>query len=110
TAIHGETIQNSLPGECVSFTQREPVGVVGCITPWNVPRVSSIRKIAPAIAAGCTVVLKPSEEACLSALRFGELMLEAGIPAGVVNIIPGRGDAGAALAAHPDVDKVAFTG
>ncbi|MBT2326871.1 aldehyde dehydrogenase family protein [Variovorax paradoxus] len=110
TAIHGDTIQNSLPGECVSYTQREPVGVVGGITPWNGPMVTSIWKVAPAIATGCTIVLKPSEEACLSSLRLGELMLEAGIPAGVVNIVPGKGDAGAALAAHPGVDKIAFTG
>ncbi|MBT2304836.1 aldehyde dehydrogenase family protein [Variovorax paradoxus] len=110
TAIHGDTIQNSLPGECVSYTQREPVGVVGGITPWNGPMVTSIWKIAPAIATGCTVILKPSEEACLSSLRLGALMLEAGIPAGVVNILPGKGDAGAALAAHHGVDKIAFTG
>jgi aldehyde dehydrogenase (NAD+) len=110
TAIHGETIQNSLPGECVSYTQREPVGVVGAITPWNGPMVTSIWKIAPAIATGCTVVLKPADDACLSALKLGELILEAGIPAGVVNIVPGRGDAGAALAEHGDVDKIAFTG
>jgi aldehyde dehydrogenase (NAD+) len=110
TTIHGETIQNSLTGECVSYTLREPVGVVAGITPWNGPMVTSIWKIAPALATGCTVILKPSDEGCLSALRFGELICEAGFPPGVVNILPGRGDAGAALAAHPDVDKVAFTG
>jgi aldehyde dehydrogenase (NAD+) len=111
TAIHGETIENSLPGEYASFTLKEPVGVVGAIIPWNGPLGAAVWKIGPALATGCTVVLKPAEEAPLSALRLGELMLEAGVPAGVANIVPGYGEtAGAALAAHPDVDKVAFTG
>jgi aldehyde dehydrogenase (NAD+) len=87
------------------------VGVVGAIIPWNGPLGASIWKIGPALATGCTVVLKPAEEAPLTPLRLGELVLEAGVPAGVVNIVPGFGEtAGAALAAHPDVDKVAFTG
>jgi aldehyde dehydrogenase (NAD+) len=110
-SIHGETIENSLPGEFVSFTLKEPVGVVGAIIPWNGPLTAAIWKVGPVLATGCTVVLKPAEEAPLTALRLGELMLEAGVPPGVVNIVPGYGEtAGAALAAHPDVDKVAFTG
>ena len=111
TAIQGETIENSLPGEYFSYTLKEPVGVVGAIIPWNGPLGASIWKIGPALATGCAIVLKPAEEAPLTALRLGELILEAGAPAGVVNIVPGYGEtAGAALAAHPDVDKVAFTG
>lgn len=111
TAIHGETIENSLPGEIFSYTLKEPVGVVGAIIPWNGPLTATIWKIGPAIATGCTVVLKPAEEAPLTSLRLAELCLEAGIPAGVVNVVPGFGEtAGAALASHPDVDKVAFTG
>ena len=111
TAIHGETIQNSLPGEIFSYTLKEPVGVVGAIIPWNGPLGASIWKIGPALAAGCTVILKPAEEAPLAPLRLGELVMEAGVPPGVVNIVPGYGEtAGAALASHPGVDKVAFTG
>lgn len=110
TGIHGQTIENSLPGEFLSYTLREPIGVVGAITPWNGPLTVCITKIAPALAAGCTVVLKPSEEASLAALRLGELAVEAGVPAGVLNIVTGAGEAGAALAAHPDVDKLGFTG
>ena len=111
TAIHGETIDNSLPGEIFSYTLKEPVGVVGAIIPWNGPLAATVWKIGPALATGCTVVLKPAEEAPLTSLRLGELVLEAGVPPGVVNIVPGYGEtAGAALAAHPDVDKVAFTG
>ena len=111
TAIHGETIQNSLPGEVFSYTLKEPVGVVGAIIPWNGPLGASIWKIGPALAAGCTVILKPAEEAPLAPLRLGELVMEAGVPPGVVNVVPGYGEtAGAALAEHPDVDKVAFTG
>ncbi len=110
TTIVGETIPNSLPGEYLSYTVKEPVGVVGAITPWNVPVLANLVKIAPALAAGCTVVLKPSEESALSALRLGELVLEAGFPPGVLNVVPGFGDAGAALAAHEGVDKISFTG
>jgi aldehyde dehydrogenase (NAD+) len=110
-AIHGETIENSLPGEYASFTLKEPVGVVGAIIPWNAPLSSSIWKLGPALATGCTIVLKPAEEAPLTPLRLAELCQEAGIPPGVVNVVPGYGEtAGAALAAHLDVDKVAFTG
>jgi aldehyde dehydrogenase (NAD+) len=111
TSIHGETIENSLPGDYVSFTLKEPVGVVGAIIPWNGPLTATIWKIGPALATGCTVVLKPAEEAPLTSLRLAELCMEAGVPAGVVNVVPGYGEtAGAALSAHPDVDKVAFTG
>ncbi len=111
TSIHGETIENSLPGEIFSYTLKEPIGVVGAIIPWNGPLGASIWKIGPALATGCTVVLKPAEEAPLTSLRLGELAMEAGVPPGVVNVVPGYGEtAGAALAAHPDVDKVAFTG
>ena len=111
TSIHGETIENSLPGEIFSYTLKEPVGVVGAIIPWNGPLGASIWKIGPALATGCTVVLKPAEEAPLTSLRLGELIMEAGVPPGVVNIVSGYGEtAGAALAGHPDVDKLAFTG
>ncbi|MCS0502824.1 aldehyde dehydrogenase family protein [Ancylobacter mangrovi] len=111
TVIHGGTLPNSFPGEVFSYTLKEPVGVVGAITPWNAPLTSTIWKIGPVLATGCTMVLKPAEDAPLTALRLGELLLEAGVPEGVVNIVPGFGDkAGAALARHMDVDKVAFTG
>lgn len=111
TSLHGETIENSLGGEIFSYTLKEPVGVVGAIIPWNGPLTATIWKIGPALATGCTVVLKPAEEAPLTSLRLGELCLEAGVPPGVVNVVPGYGDtAGAALSSHPDVDKVAFTG
>jgi len=111
TAIHGETIENSLPGEIFSYTLKEPIGVVGAIIPWNGPLTATLWKIGPAIATGCTVVLKPAEEAPLTSLCIAELAMEAGIPPGVVNVVPGYGEtAGAALASHHDVDKVAFTG
>jgi len=110
TTIQGHTIENSIAGEVFSYTLKEPVGVVAAIVPWNGPLGNSIWKIAPALAAGCTVVLKPSEHACLSPLRLAELVLEAGFPPGVVNVLTGQGAAGASLAAHPGVDKVAFTG
>ena len=80
TAIHGETIPNSLPGEIFSYTLKEPVGVVGAIIPWNGPLAATVWKIGPALATGCTVVLKPAEEAPLTSLRLGELALEAGVP------------------------------
>lgn len=110
TAIHGETIGNSFPAELFSYTLKEPIGVVGVIIPWNGPIFSACWKTSPALATGCTVVLKPSEEASLSSIRFGELCLEAGVPPGVVNVVTGAGATGAALASHPDVDKVTFTG
>ncbi|MFD1911095.1 aldehyde dehydrogenase family protein [Halodurantibacterium flavum] len=111
TNLHGDTVQNSLPGQIFSYTTREPIGVVGAIIPWNVPLGAALIKLAPVLATGCTLVLKPAEEASLSSLRLGELVREAGVPAGVVNIITGYGaEAGAAIAEHPDIDKVAFTG
>ena len=111
TKIHGETVPTSVPGEFFTYTVREPVGVVGAITPWNSPLVTLAWKLGPALATGCTIVVKPAEQTPLTTLRVGELALEAGIPAGVVNICPGFGPtAGAALAEHPDVDKIAFTG
>ena len=90
-SIHGETIENSLPGEYFSYTLKEPIGVVGAIIPWNGPLGATIWKVGPALATGCTVVLKPAEEAPLTSLRLGELILEAGVPPGVVNIVPGYG-------------------
>jgi phenylacetaldehyde dehydrogenase len=113
TKIEGTTVPISAlpaPGEYLAYTLREPVGVVGQIIPWNFPLLMAAWKLGPVLACGCTVVLKPAEQTPLSALRLGELMQEAGLPAGVVNIVTGFGDAGAALAAHDDVDKVAFTG
>jgi phenylacetaldehyde dehydrogenase len=111
TKINGATITVSAPGSWHAYTLREPVGVVGQIIPWNFPLMMAAWKIAPALAAGCTIVLKPAEQTPLSALRLGQLIQEAGFPDGVVNILTGFGEtAGAALAAHPDVDKVAFTG
>jgi len=111
TAIEGRTISNSLPAEIVSYTMREPVGVVGAIIPWNAPMPAALIKLCPAMATGCALVLKPSEDASLSSVRLLELLEEAGLPAGAVNLVTGYGaEAGSALAAHPDVDKVAFTG
>jgi aldehyde dehydrogenase (NAD+) len=110
-SIRGETPQSSLPGEFLTYTLKEPVGVVGAIIPWNSPVASALWKLGPVLATGCTVVLKPAEDASLAPLRLAELCLEAGIPDGVVNVVTGQGSVvGAALAAHPDVDKVAFTG
>lgn len=110
TKIEGSTIPISVKGH-LGWTLREPVGVVGQIVPWNFPLLMTVWKLGPALAAGCTIVLKPAEQTPLSALRLGELILEAGFPAGVVNIVTGFGEtAGAALAAHPGVDKIAFTG
>jgi phenylacetaldehyde dehydrogenase len=111
TKMTGSTIPWSVPSEFFSYTVREPVGVVGQIIPWNFPLLMAGWKLAPALAAGCTVVLKVAEQTPLSALRLGELIQEAGFPKGVVNILAGYGEtAGAALAAHEDVDKIAFTG
>ena len=115
TKIEGNTIPISVPytpgAKYLTYTLREPIGVVGQIIPWNFPLLMAAWKLGPALASGCTVVLKPAEQTPLSALRLGELIMEAGFPEGVVNIVPGYGEtAGAALAAHMDVDKVAFTG
>lgn len=109
TKIYGET--NPSPGGILNYTLREPVGVCAQIVPWNGPLASASWKVAPALAAGNTVILKPAEQTPLSAIRFGELLLEAGVPPGVVNIVNGFGEtAGAALTVHPGVDKVGFTG
>src|SRR5438477_2260691 len=111
TKLDGATQQISAPGQYLSYTLRQPVGVVAQIIPWNFPLMMAAWKIAPALACGNSVVLKPSEETPLSALLLGELLQQAEVPDGVVNIVPGRGEvAGARLASHPDVDKVAFTG
>jgi len=113
TKIEGNTISLGLAnqGKFHAYTLREPVGVAGQIIPWNFPLLMAAWKLAPALSVGCTVILKPAEQTPLTALRLGELIMEAGFPEGVVNIIPGFGEtAGAALAAHPDVDKIAFTG
>ncbi|BCL84229.1 aldehyde dehydrogenase [Ktedonobacteria bacterium brp13] len=110
TKLEGNTIPVSVPN-MFTYTLREPLGVVGQIIPWNFPLQMAAWKLAPALACGNTVVLKPAEQTPLTALRLGELICEAGFPRGVVNIVPGFGDtAGATLAAHPDVDKIAFTG
>nr|WP_281423064.1 aldehyde dehydrogenase family protein [Sphingomonas colocasiae] len=101
---------SATPGHHHVYSRREPIGVVAAITPWNFPLVLAMWKIAPALAAGCTVVLKPAPETPLSALRLVELAREAGLPDGVFNVVTGDGSTGAALAAHPRVAKVAFTG
>jgi aldehyde dehydrogenase (NAD+) len=107
--VHGQTIP--IDGDFLCYTRHEPIGVVGQIIPWNFPMLMMAWKLAPALAAGNTVLLKPAEQTPLSALRIGELIVEAGFPEGVVNVLPGFGPtAGAAVAFHMDVDKVAFTG
>lgn len=116
TKIHGQTITpsvgNAPPGkQAMAYTRREPIGVVAAITPWNSPLLMAAMKLAPALCAGCTVVLKPAEETSLTAIRLMDLLTEAGLPRGVVNLITGYGhEVGAALSAHPDVAKLAFTG
>lgn len=114
TKIEGTTITPSfayIPDvEFASQTLREPVGVIGQIIPWNFPLVMAVWKIAPALSAGCTVILKPAEDTPLTALRLGQLICEAGFPGGVVNIVTGDAEPGAALVDHRDVDKIAFTG
>ena len=111
TKLNGETRNVSLPGDWHAYTLREPVGVVGLIVPWNVPLAMAVSKIAPALAAGCTVVLKPAELTPLTALRLGELIQACGLPPGVVNIVTGLGhEAGQAIVDHPGVDKISFTG
>ncbi len=108
--LEGSTIPVSYPNQLV-YTLREPMGVVGLIIPWNFPLMMAAWKLAPALACGNTCILKPAEETPLTALRLGEVMLEAGFPEGVVNILTGYGiPAGAAIAAHHGIDKVAFTG
>lgn len=112
TKLHGQVFEASVPGQNFhGYVRHEPVGVVGQIIPWNGALVAASWKLAPALAAGCSVVLKPAELSTLAVLKLGELLLEAGVPPGVVNILPGRGRViGAALARHSGVDKLAFTG
>ena len=107
--VQGDTVP--VPGPFLNYTLREPVGVVGAIIPWNFPLSMAAWKVAPALACGNTVVLKPAEQTPLTALRFGELAAEAGFPPGVLNVLPGFGEtAGAALVRHPGVDAISFTG
>jgi betaine-aldehyde dehydrogenase len=109
TKIEGETIP--VPGKMFNYTLREPIGVCGQIIPWNFPLLMAAWKLAPALAAGNTVVLKPAEQTPVGAMELAKLIQEAGFPEGVVNVVPGYGEtAGAALASHPGIDKVAFTG
>ena len=114
--IEGQTLESSIDYQPAgkqmrTWTVREPVGVVAAIVPWNSPLVLTAMKLAPALAAGCTIILKPAEDTSLTALRLAELMSEAGLPDGVLNVITGFGaETGASLAAHPSVDKIAFTG
>src|SRR5438874_377738 len=108
TKIHGDTVNTF--NNAFTYTLREPLGVVGAIVAWNFPLLLASWKLGPALACGCTVVLKPAEQTPLAALRFGELMLEAGLPAGVLNIITGGPETGQALVKHKGVDKIAFTG
>ena len=111
TKLTGNTIDVSMPGNWHVYTLREPVGVCGLIVPWNFPLMMAATKMAPALAAGCTVILKPAEQTPLTAIRLGELVQEVGFPEGVINIVTGFGEtAGAAITEHPGVDKVSFTG
>lgn len=109
--ISGETLMNGIPGNVSTMTLKAPVGVIGGIIPWNAPLNSQFWIIGAVLASGCTAVLKPASEASLSVLRVAEILLEAGVPPGVINVVTGPGrKAGNALAAHPDVDRIAFTG
>lgn len=107
----GITIPNSLPGNYTTLTLKAPIGVVGGIIPWNAPLISMWWIMGGALATGCTAVIKPAEDASLTTLRTAELLIEAGVPEGVINVVTGYGaEAGAALAAHLDVNRIAFTG
>ncbi|WP_229002315.1 MULTISPECIES: aldehyde dehydrogenase family protein [Rhizobium/Agrobacterium group] len=108
--LGGETLSVNMAGDWHAYTLREPVGVVGQILPWNVPFLMAAWKLSPALAAGCTVIVKPAEDTPLSALRLAEICVEAGVPEGVVNIITGDGAIGAAMVDHHDIDKIGFTG
>ena len=110
TKIEGEVIPVAGGDGMLVYTRKEPVGVAGQIIPWNFPLMMAAWKLAPALAAGCTVVLKPAEQTPLTALRLGELALEAGFPEGVLNVVTGDGETGAAIVDHPGVDKISFTG
>ena len=107
--IYGETIP--VDGPYLNYTLREPIGVVGAIVPWNYPLQLAVWKVAPALACGCSVVLKPSEMTPLTALKLAEYCMEAGLPEGVLNVVTGYGNtAGEAIALHMDIDKISFTG
>ena len=108
TKIHGETVNTF--ETAFTYTLREPIGVVGMIVPWNFPLLLASWKLGPALACGNTVVWKPAEQTSLTAIRFGELAIEAGVPAGVINIVTGAGEVGRAMVQHPGIDKIAFTG
>src|SRR5277367_3085876 len=108
TKIHGETVNTS--ESAFTYTLREPVGVVGLIVPWNFPLLLSSWKLGPALACGNTIVWKPASLTSLTALRFGELSVEEGLPAGVLNIVTGRSEVGRTIVRHPGIDKIAFTG
>jgi len=108
TKIHGETVNTF--ETAFTYTLREPVGVVGLIIPWNFPLLLASWKLGPALACGCTVVMKPAEQTSLTTLRLGEMAVEAGFPAGVINIVTGGPATGKAIVAHPGIDKIAFTG
>ncbi len=109
--INGETMNVSMPGDFHTYTIREPIGVVAIIVPWNYPLELAVWRMAPALAAGCTVILKPAEQTPLSTIRLGQLVQEAGFPPGVINVLTGYGESvGAALSAHMDVDAISFTG
>ena len=110
-SVRSDILENSVAGNFMSYTLKAPIGVVGGIIPWNGPLITQLWSICPTLATGCTLVLKPAEEAPLSALYLAGIMAEAGVPDGVINVVPGPGHtAGEALARHPDVDKIAFTG
>jgi len=108
TKIHGETVNTF--ESAFTYTLREPVGVVGLIIPWNFPLLLASWKVGPALACGCTIVMKPAEQTPLTTLRFGELAIEAGVPPGVLNIVTGGPETGKAIVRHPGIDKIAFTG
>jgi acyl-CoA reductase-like NAD-dependent aldehyde dehydrogenase len=108
TKIRGETVNTF--ESAFTYTLREPVGVVGLIIPWNFPLLLASWKLGPALACGCTAVLKPAEQTSLTTLRMGELLVEAGFPPGVINIVTGGPEVGKAIVGHPDIDKIAFTG
>src|SRR5436309_13235433 len=108
TKIHGDVIP--VPDNAMSLALREPIGVAGQIVPWNYPLLMASWKLGPAICAGCTMVLKPAEQTSLTALALASSFADAGLPPGVVNIVTGAGETGAAIVAHPGVDKIAFTG
>ncbi|MGH9109765.1 MAG: aldehyde dehydrogenase family protein, partial [Acidimicrobiales bacterium] len=110
--MNSAPVEEERPGMLggTSLVSRQPVGVIGAIVPWNVPQGISFLKIAPALAAGCTVVLKPAEQTVLDAFLMAEAAVAAGLPAGVLNVVPGGPDIGAYLVSHPGIDKVSFTG